>query len=270
MSDRDNQDDARPSRADVDDIADASLGVDTRIFRTIWDTLLHTPRVLSASYSGERETYVPVIRLFLILFGMFFGAMTMFGLPVGMTLDALNPQGDNTPDIEYWLQPSGQSYDAVNETLEQAGSWTVAPLNLLASLPFVLLLKAYRPSRSFFGHTLAFLVPVNASYIVINLIVLALVVARLTGVIGEFSAMFLFVVGMLISTIWYFVATGRIIMKFYGQSAIIVAFQLVGLFLMVIPMAIITVVGQYAVAELALRIIHDLSLVDLFEASIQT
>ncbi|QNL19094.1 hypothetical protein HXX25_07110 [Hyphobacterium sp. CCMP332] len=268
MTNPNEEKDARPSRADVDDVADAAIGVDTRIFTTIRDTFLHTPRVLEAAYAGEREKYVPIIRLFLVLFGLQFAVMAFFDIPAGFSLDALARSSDDAAlTINAWLAESGQSYEAVNTSLQNAAGLTTTLLVFLSSLPFVLLLKAYRPSRSFFGHVLAYLAPVNASFLALFLLMAIVALIGLLPGIGEETEFTLYFWAFVGSLIWYFVSAVWVLLRFYGRSALAVTLQVTGLVFMVIPMFIIMMIGQYGIAELVLQNTYDMSVIDLFRIS---
>lgn len=270
MNHPNDEQDARPSRADVDDVADAAIGVDTRIFTTIKDTLLHTPRVVEAAYAGQREKYVPIIRLFLVLFGLHFAMVALFDIPVGMSLDAIARSDDDAAlAIEAWLAESGQSYEAVNTTLQNAAGLTTTVLAFLSSLPFVLLLKAYRPSRSFFGHVLAYLAPMNSSYLVMFLLMGMVALAGLLPAVGDETQIVLFFAAFAGSIIWYFVSTAWVLSRFYGRSALAVTLQVAGLVIMVVPMFIIMMIGQYGIAEIVLQNTYDMSFIDLFRISVE-
>lgn len=270
MSHPNDEQDARPSRADVDDLADAAIGVDTRIFTTIKDTLLHTPRVIEAAFAGERDKYVPIIRLFLVLFGLQFAMIALFDIPAGVNLDALASSGDDVAlAVEAWLAESGQSYEDVNTSLQNAAGLTTTLLVFLSSLPFVLLLKAYRPSRSFFGHVLAYLAPMNSSYLVLFLLMGIVALASLLPAVGDAMQGALFVAAFAGSIIWYFVSTTWVLSRFYGRSALAVTLQVAGLVIMVIPMFIVMIIGQYGIAEIVLQNTYDMSFIDLFEISVE-
>lgn len=261
-------DDTRPSRADVDDVADAAIGVDTRIFTTIRDTFLHTPRVLEAAYAGKRDRYVPIIRLFLVLFGLQFAVIAFFDIPAGFSLDALARSSDDAAlAIDAWLADAGQSYEAVNTSLQNAAGLTTTLLVFLSSLPFVLLLKAYRPSRSFFGHVLAYLAPVNASFLALFLLMAIVALTGLLPGVGEETEFTLYFWAFVGSMIWYFVSAAWVLARFYGRSALAVTLQVAGLVFMVIPMFIIMMIGQYGIAEIVLQNTYDMSVIDLFRIS---
>jgi len=245
-------DDSRPSRADADDVAEAAVGVDTRIFITIWDTLIHTPRVLQAAFDGDRERYIPILRLFLILFGLQFAIVAFIGLPQAMTLDQF-AEPDNADTMTAWL--AGLDYDAVNQTLERTANLSNTALVFLGSLPYLLLLKLYRPKRSFFGHLLGYLLVTNASYLV-------MLPLLLPGAFGEFWLWY--IVSMVIGILVYFIAFGRILYAHYTSNGWLVALQLLGM-VMLLPVTLILVaVSQFALAELAVQIFHDRSFLQLF------
>ncbi|MEE2567275.1 hypothetical protein [Hyphobacterium marinum] len=244
--------DTRPSRADADDVADAVIGVDTRIFRTVWDTLVHTPRVLQAAFEGDRERYVPILRLFLILFGLQFAVVAFIGLPQSMSLDQFVRPGD-TDVLNNWL--GGQTADAVNLTLERAAGLTNTILVFLSSLPYLLLLKLYRPSRSFFGHALAYLLATNVSYLV-------MLPLMLPAALGNF--IFWYVLSFSVGLSVFYVAAGRILYSHYSQKAWVVALQVLGMLLLLPITLLLVILGQLGTAELVMRVFHDLSYFELF------
>ena len=260
MSDPNGTDDARPSRADVDDVADAAIGVDTRIFRTLWDTLLFTPRVVEAAYAGDRDTYVPIIRLFLVLFGLQFAAMAFLGLPIGLTLEQMETSPESAEAVRLWLSQNDVSRDAIAQTLERIAQLTTTPMTFLGTLPFMLLLKAYKPSRSFFGHLLAYLAATNSSYLLLfPFFVLAF--------FGPVDLMFWS--GMAISFAWYFIAMARLLYRFYSRNLFVVALQTFGLILMTPVMFIIITVVMFVTIDIGLRLAHDMSIFELFMISAQ-
>jgi hypothetical protein len=270
MTEQRDPQDARPSREDVDDLADASFGVDTRIFRTVWDTLLRTPRVVEAAYAGDRKAYVPIIRLFLVLFGAQLAVMAFVGLPVGMTLETFSPTEAERLIVDQWLAEGGKAYDDVNHALEQAFALTTTPLTFLSSLLFVLLLKAYRPSRSLFGHALAYLAPVNSSYIAMFIVMAMVFVAGLIFRLPQDTVINGFLFSLGVSMVWYYVATARVIARFYAKSVIVGILQVIGLILLFFPMMILIVLGQFAITEIVLQNGFDLSLLRLFEIMAET
>ncbi|WP_421792178.1 hypothetical protein [Hyphobacterium sp.] len=255
MSDPNKPDDVRPSKADVDDIADASIGVDTRIFRTLWDTLVHTPRVVEAAYAGDREKYVPIIRLFLVLFGLQFAIMALLNLPVGLSLETLAPDETSQAAVQVWLDESSESFEAVEATLQSASGWSVTIVSFLSSLPFLIMLKFYKWQRSFFGHLLAYLAATNASYIV-------MLPMMLLGAIGPLE--FLFWGGFSLAMIVYFAATARILYRFYSQNAFVVALQTLGLVIILPITFLLMTIALLFIADFALQQAHDMSIWRLF------
>ncbi len=260
MSKTDGVEDARPSRADMEDVADAAIGVDTRVFRTLWDTLVHTPRVLEAAYSGDRARYVPIIRLFLVLFGAQFAIMAFLNLPIGMSVESLESSDVTTLAVERWLAEAGQTRDAVNATLQSANGWTITSLTFLSSLPFLLVMKLYQLRRSFFGHALAYLVATNAAYIII-------LPFMLMGALG--FTIILFALSFGLSMIMFYVALARIFARFYSQNPVVVALQIGGLILLLPVTLILMAVGQFLIADLALNWAHDMSIFHLFSLAVE-
>ncbi|MEE2527104.1 hypothetical protein V0U79_12060 [Hyphobacterium sp. HN65] len=279
MSDPDKPEDVRPSRGDIDDVADAAIGVDTRIFQTIVDTFLHTPRVVAAAYAGDRHTYVPIIRLFLVLFGLQFALMAFANLPVGLTLASLERSGETSENIAAWLEagpqcqaqlapldPQAESYAAaradvlqscrtdVESTLQTLASYTSAPLVFISTLPFLILLKLFAWRRSVFGHLLAYLAATNASYLLVLPFYAAAIFIPSPALLWS---------GMAVSTFWYFVAMARLLYRFYSQNRTVVAFQLLAQLAMVPVIFLIVSIAQLVFVHLALGAFHDLSILEL-------
>lgn len=259
MADSNRPDDTRPTRADADDVADAIVGFDTRILTTIWDTLVHTPRVLQAAYDGNRERYIPIVRMFLVLFGLQFAVMAFIGVPTAPTTEAFATYSeDAAADVNAWLEGEGLDQAEVDRDLERAASLTITLLTFLGALPYILLFKAYRPKRSFYGHVLAYLVTTNASYLVM-LPLMAL------SVFGNF--LFWYYVAFISGLVYYYAVTARVFATHYASSIAGVIFKTLGV-LALLPLTLIVVgIGQYVVAELVLRIFHDTSFADLFRYS---
>ncbi|MEN0652517.1 MULTISPECIES: hypothetical protein [Hyphobacterium] len=260
MADSNKPDDTRPTRADADDVAEAMIGFDTRIVRTVWDTIIHTPRVLQAAYAGDRDLYIPIIRIFLILFGMQFAVMAFVGVPVSLTTESFATTPEAAARLDAWLAAEGLDRAAVDQTLERAASLSITALILLSSLPYILLMKAYRPSRSFYGHVLAYLLTTNVSYIIM-LPILAL------AVFGNF--LFWYLVSTTIGLLTYFAATARIFASHYATTVAGVIFKTLGVVLLLPLSFIIVGTGQFLVAEFALQTFHDTTFLDLMTTSLE-
>jgi len=284
MSNPNEEQDARPSRADVDDVADAAIGVDTRIFRTLWDTFLFTPRVVEAAFAGDREKYVPIIRLFLVLFGAQFAIMAFADLPAGFSLQALETSDDTRAAVVIWLEQGrdcqtlmgalptdastspedlaelrSQAFQAcraeVELTLERLSSLTMMPLTFLSTLPFLMLLKFYAWRRSFFGHLLAYLAATNSSYVLMTPLLALMFV-------GLGQAYFYGAMG--IGTLWYFFAMGRILFRYYSPNPFVVGLQLLGQLIALPVMLLIIIIAQFLIVDATLSAFHDLSIWQLF------
>lgn len=260
MSDPNKPDDVRPSKSDVDDIADASIGVDTRIFRTLWDTLIHTPRVVEAAYAGERDRYVPIIRLFLVLFGLQFAIMALLDLPVGLSLETFANDDEMREGIRLWLAEAGESYEAVEGTMRSVSGWSVTIVTFLSSLPYLFLLKLYKWRRSLFGHVLAYLAATNAAYIV-------MLPLMLLGMIGPLQALFwgAFTLSMAV----YFIAAARILYRFYSQNVVVVALQTLGLIVLLPLTFLIMSMALLFIIDFALQQAHDMSIWRMFALGAQ-
>lgn len=242
----------------LDSITFAAFDLDGRIFRTLWHSLVRTPDVALAAVKGDFSRYLSPVRVFIALFGFQFVVAALFGAPLTLTLEQL--AGHLEPDeVAGWLATGRTAEGGVPSTfeieraLESWGSAMQWPITIVGSLPYLLLLKLYRPRIPLWGHLQFYLVPVNASFILMfgALALLALGVGW-------------YLVGQVAALLVYFACTGWLVARFYSHSILGAALRMTGLFALLPLVLIITVVCQLGSTHLTLDLNFDLSLVDLF------
>ncbi|WP_417482591.1 hypothetical protein [Maricaulis sp.] len=236
----------------VDSISVAAFDVDSRIFRTLWHSIIHAPDVALAAIKGDYTRYISPIRVLIALFGVQFAVAAIFGSPMTPSVDTLAPEA-GPERMAAWL--NGQDPAAVDRALETGVSLMIWPMTILSSLPFLILLKLYRPSLKFWTHLCVFLVPTNASTIVFILLLPALTLSD--------SVIFIAMSAMLAV---YFVLTGRLIARFYSRSALGTALRIGGLILALPFTIIISGACQILAVSWILDSQFGLSLLGLFQS----
>ena len=247
----------------LDSVSIAAFDLDGRIFRTLWHSLTRTPDVALAGAKGDFSEYLSPIRVFVALFSFQFVVASLFGTPLAGSLDQLTVAIE--PDIvEAWLatgqNASGEvpTHAEVNQTIESWGAMLLWPLTVITSLPYLLLLKLYRPGVPLWGHLQFFLTATNASFVVM----IATIPLLLLG-LGWFS------LGLGLAMIVYYFCIGRIIVRFYSHSAGGVALRLLGLILLMPVTLLMTGIGQIVGTAFTLDVNYDLSLIRLYAPDIQ-
>jgi len=235
----------------IDSISVAAFDVDARIFRTLWHSVIRAPDVALAAIKGDYTRYISPVRVLIALFGIQLGLAALFGSPMTPTIESLAPQV--TPDrFAAWL--NGHDPAAIDRALEDGVALMLWPMTILSSLPFLLLLKLYRPSLKFWTHLCVFLVPTNASTMVFILLLPALMLSD--------SVLFIAMTAMLAV---YFGLTGKLISRFYSRSALGTALRIGGLILVLPFTFIISGACQILAVSWILDSQFGLSLLGLFQ-----
>jgi hypothetical protein len=171
--------DGQPGAAQAlrEDAADA-LGFDRRLVATLRDLLMRPVRVVGASMSEDRRRYLPPLKLFLALGGVYMLALS-FVQPFQFDAPSLRRMGVREQDaarIEQHLQKRGIGIELFNERFESRMN-TVAPVvTALALLPLVPLLRAFDRRRPW-GRHLMFLFAASNGVWLYSLLLLPLALA---------------------------------------------------------------------------------------------
>lgn len=170
------------------DIAGLPLG--RQIVRTAVDTVIFTPRVARDIVAGTRAYFSP-LRLFLSLMGALIALTAFFGLPTLFSIDALViPEAQDRLDA--LLAGHGVTRLELVTTLDRWSAWLNWPVFAAGALPYILLLKAFRPSIGWWPHTQIYLLANNAMLIVILIAAPLLLVDEWLFVIANILTMALF------------------------------------------------------------------------------
>jgi len=144
----------------VDDV----FGVDFKILRTLRDMIMRPRRVTEAALANDRSLYSPPMRVFLALFALQTLVFGWIGVSDGMTFgtvfandpDALAVAQSILADADYTLAQA----DAV---ISEWAAWLNWPITAIASLLYVLVIWALRPSLGLYSSFMLFWVSSNAS-----------------------------------------------------------------------------------------------------------
>ena len=237
--------DRKLGRDDVEETIVASVGIGTRGWRSIWHSLVHTPRVVEAAIIGDRSDYISPIAVFFPLFGLQFLVAALFGAPTSPNLDMLLQQGVEPSVIQGWLDGASSpvSVEALNQRIDRFYSLSMWPLIVVSFLPYLVLLKLYRLRRSLFAHTLTYLVTVNAMLLVQTV---ALPVSLLGSDVGS-------LILLSISLLVYFVATARALSAHYARHWWSLTLMIVGIVFVAIISLILITIANFVVADFAVR-----------------
>ena len=235
----------------INSLSVAAFDLDGRIFRTLWHSFIRAPEVALAAIKGDYTRYISPIRVVIALVGVQFAVAAIFGTPMTLSVETLSA-GLEAERLAGWL--NGHDIITVDRALEDAMSLLIWPITLASSLPYLILLKLYRPSLKFWTHVCVFLVPTNASTFAFVLLIPAFMLSDSVVLIA-------FITMLLV----YFATTGWLIARFYSRSILGTVLRIVGLVLLLPVSLIISSIGQALAAGWILDSQFGLSLLDLFQ-----
>lgn len=242
----------------LDSVSIAAFDLDARIFRTLWHSLVRTPDVALAALKGDFSRYISPVRIFVALFGFQFVVASLFGTPLTGSLDALT--ADLQPEqVSAWLatgrNAAGEVPTAteVDQAIESWGALLLWPVTVITSLPYLVLLKLYRPRIPLWGHVQVYLVSTNASFVVM---IAAIPTIALEPV--------WFYLSLVVAMIVYLFCTGWLIVRFYSRSTAGAVLRLLGLCLMIPVTTLLVAIGQLLGTAFTLDANFDLGLIELF------
>ncbi len=235
----------------VDSISVAAFDVDARIFRTLWHSIVRTPKVALAAIQGDYSRYISPIRVLVALLGLQFAAAAIFGAPTSVTIESLSANMDPARLVD-WL--NGHDAASIDRAIEDSMSLMLWPIMIVSSLPYLILLKLYRPSLTLWTHLCLYLVPTNASTLIFILMLPAVLFAE--SMVG---------IALMAMLAAYFILTGWLIARFYSRSILGTVMRIGGLILLSPLTFIISAASQFLAASWILDNQFGLSLLDLFQ-----
>ena len=225
------------------------------VFKTLVDTLIFTPRIARDVVDGTQGYFSP-LRLFVSLMGLQFGIAAFFGMPAFYSLETLlAPEGWDL--VEAHFDERALAFNEVSATVSRWGALLNWPLMAVGAIPYLLVIKAFRPSLSWWTHLQCYLAANNAMLIVSLLCAPALV-------FGELA--FLMTQGL--SAIVFFVAIMRVASGGYGlKTGALIGFLLVNIIITLPSTVLMFAAGMFSV-HLILQWNYDLSLFELMSISL--
>ena len=242
----------------LDTMSIAVFDVDARIFRTMLDSFIRVSAVARAGLDRDYSRYLSPVRVFIALFSFQFVVAALFGTPLVATIESLTA-GLEDVDAEAWLASARLASDTpltiatINNAIGDAQAIMIWPITVIASLPYLLLLKLYRPSIPLWGHLQIYLTGTNASFIVM----IALIPSLLLG--PEY-----FSLAMILAMLVYFILTGILLRRFYAQSAGGTAWRMVGLVAMLPVTLLLSFAGTTLTIDRVLETEFGLDLIGLW------
>lgn len=224
----------------LDSISFAAFELDARIFRTVWDSVLRTPDVAMAAAQSDYTRYLSPVRVFIALFSFQFVVAALFGTPLTGSLEQMTVNVEPAA-VDAWMAQARDSeghvptYQEVNNKLESLNSLLLWPVTILSSLPYLLLLKLYRLNVPVWAHLQFYLVPTNASFI--------LMIAGIPLLLLDNLAIFMAGVGF--SMVVFFICIGRVILRYYSRTALGGVMRILGMLGLFPIVFLISSIGQF-------------------------
>jgi hypothetical protein len=253
MADREPTTPKGPEGPNAGEIIDAAFGWNLKVLRGSLGALLVPVSVCRAALAGDDQRYAAPVRAFILLFGI---SLAITGFFAGGQLMVLETLTQASPALlDQWAAPSGEPLSRIDDVLSGWSGLLAWPLTIVSSSPYILLLKAYRPSRTFYGHALVYIITNNAALTVQIILIpaMALVMPPQEGVFWS----------TLVVLVVYAITTARVVFALYADTFLGGLWKLLGILALTpITLAILSVL-QLATLELILQLRFDLSLLEL-------
>lgn len=243
-----------PAGPKLTELADAAgVGIERRIVVTLRDTLLWPGRAAQAAFD-RAETHISQLKLFFALGGLMLSAAALFGAPLVLDLQTLASEGGEASALAY-ITDNGGDPEALNTALNRWLGVLIWPIIVLSSSCFVVALKLMRPSLSWWGHILIYLVATNAT----SLVSIPLMAARLHSL-----EVFMFL-QMLAYLVFYAhllrLGASMLELRVPGLAGLLIMMLFV-----TIPAGLIAGFLQFGVAAIIFDL-HGLSMIEMMAAS---
>lgn len=243
-----------PAGPKLSELADAAgVGLERRILVTLRDTLLSPGRAAQAAFDRS-ETHVSQLKLFFVLGGLMLSAAALFGAPLILNIETMAYEGGEDSALAY-IAAHGADPEALDAALSRWLGVLIWPIIVLSSSCFVLALKLMRPSLSWWGHILIYLVATNAT----SLVSIPLMAARL-------HSLELFMILQALAYLVFYVHLLRLGASMLELRIAGLAGLLAMMLLVTIPAGLIAGVLQFGVAAIIFDL-HGLSMFEMMTAS---
>ena len=144
-----------------------TVGFDRRVWATLRDLLIHPVRISRAYLSDDRRRYLPPLKLFFALGGIYMLALSVvqpyrFDAP---SLRRLGVRAQDAASIERKIKERGISPELFNERFESRMNTAGPIVTALALLPLVPLLRFFDRRRSWPDHLMFILAASNGVWL---------------------------------------------------------------------------------------------------------
>jgi len=156
--------------------------------------------------------------------------------------------------VDQWL--NGNDQVDIDRTLNEWLSLSLWPTTVVGSIPYLVLLKLYRPSLSWWGHTIIYLTTSNASFTFMVVFLPFFPLGEITMIIGALG-------GALV----YLGIMGRNIAHFYSKTWSGTLFRMLGIFLLLPLTMLFSTIVQFFAADWILKSNFSLSFFELIKAA---
>ncbi|MGP1275516.1 MAG: hypothetical protein ACQRW7_08865 [Caulobacterales bacterium] len=227
------------------------------VFRTILDTLLFTPRIARDVIAGTNAYFSP-LRLFISLMGLTFTIIAFFGLPNMFSLETMMAP-DGWDRVRSALAEQGHTFEEVSATVSRWGGLLNWPILVISMIPYLVVIKLFRPSISWWHHLQCYLAANNAMIIAALLVLPFLVFSQL-----------LFIVSQSLSAIVFFIALMRIGSGGFGLGPVKLTGLLIASVLVTIPSTVLIMVLVMGSMEAVLQLNYGVSFLELMSISLDS
>lgn len=227
------------------------------VFRTLVDTLIFTPRIARDVIAGTRAYFSP-LRLFISLMGMTFAIVTFIGLPNVFSLETMMA-ADGWDRVRAALAERGHTFEEVSATVSRWGGLLNWPILVASMIPYLVVIKLFRPSISWWHHLQCY-VAANNAMLIASLLALPLLL------VGEL----IFIVAQSLTAVVFFVALIRIGSGGYGLGPVALFGLFIASLLVTIPSTLLIVILTMTGMELVLQLGYDVSFMELMSISLDS
>ena len=161
------------------DVLREFLGFDRRLLATVRDLIVHPVRVAREALSGEKDTYLGQVRLFVFLLGLQTVFMVLMQVYDNISVQFILKQPHILQSYQQLMEAKGVGLARIDEDMRNWFNLLITPVSLVHLIIFTVFFKLIAPKITLLGHMLIYMTSNNAATIVgVPLVVLA---THLTG-----------------------------------------------------------------------------------------
>jgi len=247
-----------PQGPNLKEVADAFLGWQSAFFRTTFDSLIRPEAVAQAALNSDTSRYASPLRLFIFLFSILMAITAFISNDSLISIERL--LAIPRESLEGWMTAHHTlTLDELNNNWSGWMNFIVWPVMVLSASPYILVFKAFAPSRTLYGASLVYLVTTNGMIALQALLQLGL--SRLLPMEANT------ILTTLIVILIYFYISGRVIFSLYAKTVLGGVVKLAVIIALTPVTFILTGVLYTTALGLFLLHGHDISMLELIELS---